>query len=572
MEAFINYILESNIALFVILLVYLAVFRNETTFKFARFFLLAGVASSICFPLLDLTNNERPSPLPTLNNLVPATWLPEVQIGAGNEISDVNPLAPKFSVWEYIKWIYFAGVIGSLAIFIIRLMRVLRLIAFNNVFKQGNLNIVEVSISDTTFSFFNYVFVGRMTDVSAVDHAHILRHESVHVSQWHSADILLVNLLKIVFWFNPLIWKYEKIFVQLHEFEADAHSAESHDVDRYCNLLARVALQSAGLSLGNHFNKSLTIKRIQMMRTLKHKLKNWKIAMCLAAFPLLFFFVACQDQISEADETSTLSAEVQERFEQFKKEYPGENFIVEYNKDAERRLAELESKYGHASHISNFTITTEDGEVKEFSMLQFSGKKQDTQEEIFTAVEKMPEFQNGMDGLRDVIAKNLRYSSNENVSGTVYVQFVVNKDGSVSDVRVLKGVNKTLDAEAVRVTSLLNKWTPGSQNGRSVRVRFVLPISFNGVQSKAEVQGIEESPLKMKIDWKVSKDGEQRFAEGIVTDENGNPLPGANILLTGTTSGVHVDQEGGFKIALPEDGNGSLAATFVGYETEFLKF
>ncbi|RIV22302.1 energy transducer TonB [Fibrisoma montanum] len=103
------------------------------------------------------------------------------------------------------------------------------------------------------------------------------------------------------------------------------------------------------------------------------------------------------------------------------------------------------------------------------------------EEEIFTVVEQQPEFTGGMAALGQYLSKNIRYpaaAQRANVSGRVFVSFVVNTDGSIQDVAVLKGLGFGTDEEAVRVVKSMPKWRPGKQSGRPVRVKFNLPINF----------------------------------------------------------------------------------------------
>ncbi|CCH56897.1 TonB family protein [Fibrisoma limi BUZ 3] len=103
------------------------------------------------------------------------------------------------------------------------------------------------------------------------------------------------------------------------------------------------------------------------------------------------------------------------------------------------------------------------------------------EEEIFTVVEQQPEFTGGMAALGQYLSKNLRYpaaAQRANVSGRVFVSFVVNTDGSIQDVQVLKGLGFGTDEEALRVVKAMPKWRPGKQSGRPVRVKFNLPINF----------------------------------------------------------------------------------------------
>jgi protein TonB len=103
------------------------------------------------------------------------------------------------------------------------------------------------------------------------------------------------------------------------------------------------------------------------------------------------------------------------------------------------------------------------------------------EDQIFTVVEQNPEFPGGMAALGQFLGKNIRYppaASRANVSGRVFVSFVVNTDGSIQDVAVLKGLGFGTDEEAMRVVKAMPKWRPGKQSGRPVRVKYNLPINF----------------------------------------------------------------------------------------------
>jgi protein TonB len=100
---------------------------------------------------------------------------------------------------------------------------------------------------------------------------------------------------------------------------------------------------------------------------------------------------------------------------------------------------------------------------------------------IFTVVEQQPEFQGGYEAMMNFIKKNMRYPASARrmgVDGTVYVSFVVSKDGSISEVKTIRGISADCDKEAMRVVSMMPAWRPGKQNGKPVFVRFVLPIKF----------------------------------------------------------------------------------------------
>ncbi|MFV0366379.1 MAG: energy transducer TonB [Mangrovibacterium sp.] len=104
-----------------------------------------------------------------------------------------------------------------------------------------------------------------------------------------------------------------------------------------------------------------------------------------------------------------------------------------------------------------------------------------TDSEVFIVVEQMPEFPGGVNAMRAYLAKNIKYpvvALENGLQGTVYVSFVVNQDGSIVDVTILRGVDGSLDKEAVRVVQSMPKWKPGKQGGKAVRVSYQVPISF----------------------------------------------------------------------------------------------
>ena len=100
---------------------------------------------------------------------------------------------------------------------------------------------------------------------------------------------------------------------------------------------------------------------------------------------------------------------------------------------------------------------------------------------IYTVVEVMPEFPGGMNGCLNFIAKNIKYpaeAQEKKIMGKVIVQFVVEKDGTLSSFKIVRSVDELLDNEALRVLKMMPKWTPGTQRGKAVRVKYTMPVTF----------------------------------------------------------------------------------------------
>lgn len=143
--------------------------------------------------------------------------------------------------------------------------------------------------------------------------------------------------------------------------------------------------------------------------------------------------------------------------------------------------------------------------------------------EIFTVVEKQAGFPGGVGAMTKFLKENLRYpaaAERANVEGNVFVSFVVNRDGSVSDVQILKGVGFGADEEAVRIVKAMPKWEPGRQSGEAVRSRFNLPINFVlGDTKKSEPSVDLYDPKQRTVDI-VAKNG----LKGTVLPRNRMPL------------------------------------------------
>lgn len=140
---------------------------------------------------------------------------------------------------------------------------------------------------------------------------------------------------------------------------------------------------------------------------------------------------------------------------------------------------EDESKLMIADEQVATTVNKEVVEVVE--QKQEEVVEQEKEEEVFVVVEEMPEFPGGTNALRKFLAESVKYpvvAQENGIQGKVYVNFVVNKDGSVSGAKVARGVDPSLDTEALRVVSSMPKWKPGKQRGVPVRVSYTVPISF----------------------------------------------------------------------------------------------
>jgi TonB family protein len=504
MNAYLNYFIEANLSLALFLAAYVLILQNETDFRLQRIFLLAGIFISLVFPLLHLRFNG-PS-LPSLSQIMPSYLLPEIIISANGENTSEAPSAIVKSGWFYIQLLYVAGLTFFLIRFFVRFMDLIRLLTKAKPANSGKLKIIETTDTVPIFSFFNFIVVGQAHALSLEEKQKVIQHEATHVNQLHSLDILLINILSIFFWFNPLLKNYKKIFVQLHEFEADARAVEDRDVNEYCSLLAKVALESAGFKLANHFNNSLTLKRIQMMKTIKRKIRPWKMLMIAGVIPITFFIIACQDQITNemADiaQSSTMALdipqEVQEQYDILVKANPGKKFLLmETDENMEPKVAEMKAKLesldqSQIAHINLLTPTVKPSETpRTFAVIEYTdevdkiidkiGDRSELDSDVYNIVEDTATPQGGMTEFYKHVASHLLYPAQARrlgIEGKVFVEFVVQTDGTIIDAKVKNGIGAGCDEAALNVITSSPKWNPGRNKGVAVKQRLVLPISF----------------------------------------------------------------------------------------------
>ena len=150
-----------------------------------------------------------------------------------------------------------------------------------------------------------------------------------------------------------------------------------------------------------------------------------------------------------------------------------------------------------------------DSDKKVVAVVDIPKVKETPQEKvIFQVVEEMPEFPGGMAEALKFLAKNIKYpvaAQEAKIEGRVIVQFVIERDGSVSDAKVMRGVNSELDAEAIRVVSMMPKWIPGKQRGKAVAVKYTMPIMFR-LQTPASEKEKNSSPIVMEVEEGASKE------------------------------------------------------------------
>lgn len=263
-----NYLFQIVLFQLLFLLIYDAFLKRETFFNYNRLYLLATAVLSFVLPLVQLQVFANSIPEVLVINL------PEVVIGNVDTTKSIasSQTASEITMQGNWQWMYviYAGMLIATSLFVIKLFKLLYLIEKNPKRWHGDILIIKLLKSTAAFSFFNRVFIGDA--IVETERNTILQHEMVHVKHKHSIDLLFFEVLKIVMWFNPLIYLYQSRITALHEYIADAEATKHQDKQVYYqNLLAQV-FDTNKISFINPFYKqSLIKKRIVMLSKSKSK-------------------------------------------------------------------------------------------------------------------------------------------------------------------------------------------------------------------------------------------------------------------------------------------------------------
>ena len=414
----IRWMIFSTLAAGLLYGLYCLTLRRDSWLQLSLWYLLVALGFSIVFPFLSLPERLSAASqavipageyLTTLNGIEITATPAQRSLG----LTDIYLVGLALCA----AWLLFQMVVQ--AVKLIKLRRkhqVYRSIDGFDIPRGASLILPD---DDTApYSFFKQIVVGTR-GLSDEELRCILAHESLHVRQLHSIDILFARLMCCLAWFNPFAWLMLREVRAVHEFQADAASVGTCGREDYLHLLYR---QVTGIGYGHITNnfKSINIKnRIVMMNKMKTRFGAWKAVAALPVMALLLM-VGCKPAATEEPQ----------------QEEP----------------------------IYNTMDLTENADG-----------------EVFSVVEDEPEFPGGVEALYKYLAENIKYpvlAKEKGTQGRVYVTFVVEKDGSVTDAKVLRGVSEEVDAEALRVINAMPKWKPGMQQGVPVRVQYNIPIIF----------------------------------------------------------------------------------------------
>jgi len=255
------YLLESNLYLTLLYALYYLLLRKETFYQLNRAYLLLSTMLAFTIPLMQL--GILRAPIPQLHYAITVSSLPDAINSPVTRSADTAP----WTADNYYMLIYGAITLVLLAIFIIKICRLIILSRANKVIQHEDFKLIEVPSENDAFSFFNYLFIGSGLKLSPT----ILQHEMIHIRQRHSWDILYLEVLKIINWFNPVMYLLQGSMKEVHEFIADNETVcRETNVSVYTDFLVKNAYGlHENMLTNNFFNKNLLKNRIKMLHQKK---------------------------------------------------------------------------------------------------------------------------------------------------------------------------------------------------------------------------------------------------------------------------------------------------------------
>ena len=582
MNTFLIYILESTVCIGVFYLLFRLLMSKETSFAVNRATLLTIVVASVIIPLVQLPQLMQ---TPVHVELIPEFSENKIQIqnlpvAESATISEVQPFVTEstpatseftISLETLLKYFYIVGVLVAFFLFIRNIILIFLLSRKAIVRQMDDYRLLIVDREVPSFAFGRSVVISQ-TDYDAYGST-ILAHEQAHIRQNHFFDLILLEVVKTIHWFNPAVYALIGEMKEIHEFQADEQTLHSGiDATQYQLLIIQKGVGPRRFALANSFNHCQIKKRITMMNKQKtSKAWRWKVATFLPLLALLLMAFGNRSETTFEKNTPSKKLNVlQSSLDNDVKPPTSEivsttsektliqntktkkNVTTAQNKEQTIQAAEktVKGKVVDANEkplegasvvvagktigtvtdkdgvfnlnlsdtssivvsyvgfksvklapdfekLMSFSLEPENFEIDKVVVVAYGiQKKQEMtikgsknkeenlalgNKEIFTIVEQMPEFPGGSLALRKYIAQQIKYpllAQEHGIQGDVYVSFVINSYGVVSNVKIARSVDPALDNEAIRVIYTMPIWKPGFQQGKAVDVAYTLPITF----------------------------------------------------------------------------------------------
>jgi len=475
----VRYILEVIVFQALFLAVYQLWFRKETFFNINRIYLISTALLAFVLPFMqfELFQNQ----IPLRENMF---FLPEVVITTEASEVAAAPI-PQETDWSIYLLLYAAGVFFSTGMLFRKYQEIQRYFRFKRK-NDTTPKMITIPNSDAAFTFMGTIFIGE--NINAEAKAHIMAHEEVHLKHWHGLDLMLFELMRVVFWFNPLVYIYQNKLAEIHEFIADAQAMRKTEMKTYYNQLLNTAFGTQHISFINtFFNHSLIKKRIVMLQKQSKQRAGLKYLVLIPIIAGILTYVGCTDDNGLAENKAALTLEEQVA-------------DLEATLDAKEEISieerKLVSNLLNKANQKALPPPPPPPSLNEDAVIEVVETQ--SQKEIndvpFAVVEEVPVFP-GCESLQtnaerkkcmsEQVSQLINANFNTKVGEElqlkgvqrIYTRFRINENGDIVDIESRASVPE-LEKEAERVVSLLPKITPGKHKGKNVGVLYSLPIVF----------------------------------------------------------------------------------------------
>lgn len=481
---------------------------RDTFHTFNRFAILSMMLLSLVLPFVHLSLDSETGinrGTVALEGLVAQT----VVDGGGNGVGEGMTLTQVLLATYVLGVVLFVGKallsVGSL----LRLIRRARCVEVRN-----GIRIYTMQGDISPFSWFRYIIMSEKDWQE--NRREIVLHEMAHIRRCHSMDVAVCNMMIVFQWYNPAAWLLKRELQTVHEYEADeAVLSAGVDATHYQMLLIRKAVGERLFSMANNLNHNSLKKRITMMKIKRtNPVQKAKIAFVL---PLAAMTVAA----FASQKVENLSEKVEQESEAFSS--VSDNPVVRAVGETARVAAVKVQEDKALEEVSSMAMAKDTAETK-------SGK------EFPCIPETFPQFPGGHVALFEYLSKNIKFpksKENEDVKVRVVTTFTVEKDGSITDAKIVRSQGEAFDNEALRVINGMPKWIPGMQNGKAVSVKYTLPITFSTTDSDKKIKSVRTIDMndnggKQPEGKVVSRKVEMFSSEDFVLVVNGKVVEALN--------------------------------------------
>jgi TonB family protein len=420
--------------------------RRESYFWLNRFYLLASALLILILPFfgsiihLDIFTRSTHAGIALIN-------LPEVVIYSRGHISPIE--AQTFLNWSVAGYLVITS--AMLTGLVLSIFKIVRFYQSAQLAEKIKDNIYLIPGQGSPFSFLGRIFLSRQY----LDHPglnNIIIHENAHIKQYHVVDLFFLELLSSLLWFNPFFLLIKNAIREVHEYLAD-REVINHGTEplNYQQLLFNEVSGNPKYIIANNFNL-LTKKRIIMLIKKSKKMAALRIGALLPVILFAAFMITLLQ---------------------------GNRSLAQNTKQSKK----ITTAPAAATVDQKVPMTPPSPppppppQKKDKPVVG----KDDSEKEVFTVVEEMPEYPGGQDAMMNYMISSIKYPAEamkKKIVGTVYVSFIVEKDGSVTHVKVIRGIGGGCDEESIRVVKEMPKWIPGKQKGKTVRCQFNLPVKY----------------------------------------------------------------------------------------------